>query len=283
MEKTDQKIRLKRTISTLAFIALAVNLLAISRLNAATETNTAPTTTLNTAENTQNDQESAKTNPCANLRDNYQINDSPLTTVSDHCVTAIITEGTISLDYIPDSFSFPIKRVSEFEQNSFSNDNPTTMDVDISTGPEDLIALHDFRNNGGFSVTITASAFSSATANIPLKNLYIATSYPDHNSLNLLDPGLNGPTNNGITYAEGSHGAQDISAPAFTQGNLNSADNYQTSFDANHDNIADVVELMNTKTNHVGRFSQALNFLLKIPPNQPAGAYQVKFTIDLIY
>jgi|GEM_PF-5060872 len=223
------------------------------------------------------------TGPCENLRNNQQTNASPLTTVSENCVTATVTEGTVAFDYIPNSFSFPLKYTSNYPQDSFSNDDPATMNVDVSTGTDDIMTLHDFRNNGGFSVTATVSAFESAGGSIPLSNLFVATSYPDPDDFDMLDATLTGAENGGVEYADGSKGAQDITSSTLANGDLGIPETYAVSFDQNNDDIADIVELMNTTTGHVGRFSQALNFLLKIPANQLPGTYQVKFTIDLVY
>jgi hypothetical protein len=221
--------------------------------------------------------------PCTDLRSNVEISKAPLTTVSDTCITATVTPGTIALEYIPDSFSFPLKYVSNYRQDSFSNDDPATLNIDVSTGTDDILTLHDFRNEGGFSVTITAGRFESSTGSIPLNNLYVATTYPENEDFALLDPALIGAENNGVKYAADSKGAQDIVSGAVAKGDLNLPDSYAVSFDGNNDGISDVIELMGTSTGHVGRFSQALSFLLKIPANQPPGAYQAKFTMDLIY
>jgi hypothetical protein len=246
------------------------------------ETLTKPTPAPISAEAPSEPAASAKTGPCGTIRENEQITSAQLTTVSDNCITATVTEGTIAFDYIPNSFSFPLKYTSGYPQDSFSNDNPATMNVDVTTGPEDIITLHDFRNNGGFRVTATVSAFESADGVFPLRDLYVATSYPDSDDFSLLDPSLTGPETGGVEYADGSNGAKDITSSTFTDADLNLPETYTVSFDQNGDDVADIIELMNTDTGHVGRFSQALSFLLKIPANQPAGTYQVKFTIDLI-
>jgi hypothetical protein len=296
MKNKPQTIRLLRTITLLATAVLALNLLTASGIitNAAathtgylaqapddmtaTAETTAPDLTVTTIEATSD----VQADPCATIRSNEQIIESPLTTVSDTCIGADIGQGTISIDYMPDSFSFPLKDTSMDAQDSFSNDNPDTPEIDVTSGPEDILALHDYRNNGGFTVTLTTSGFESSNNAIPLRNLFVATTYPGTGVFETLDPALGGIEAGGIEYADGSVGAKDVAAGAFTADDLNLPESYAVSFDQNGDDIADIVELMKTDTGHVGRFSQAVSFLLKIPADQPAGDYQVKFTMDII-
>jgi len=305
MKKNSRTIRLIRNLSLLATAVLALNLVTASGIGAIAMANqparyiaqapdpitptqdaTAPDLTITSTEATGDvqTQEAGQTlaDPCANIRSNEQTGESPLTTLSDVCIKADIGGGNIAIDYIPDSFSFPIKDTSGEAQNSFSNDNPSTPEVDILTGAEDVLTLHDYRNSGGFTVTLTTSGFESATSSIPLSNLFVATTYPDASAFEILDPALNGDEINGVKYATGSAGTEDVTASAFTTGDLNLPESYTVSFDQDKNDVADIVELMKTTTGHVGRFSQAVSFLLKIPADQPAGDYQVKFTMDIV-
>lgn len=232
--------------------------------------------------------------PCETLRENVEINTLPpgvitgepmLTTFSDACISAEISPGDIALDYIPTSFSFPLKHFTTHVKKNFSNDNTETASIDVSTGPDDILTVHDFRNSGGFSVTITSSPFKSSLNDLPLRNLHVVTTYPDADDMVTMDPTLYGLKNGGIEYAAGSQGLQDITAGAFTEGNLNLPETYTTngvSFDENEDDIPDVITLMETATAHIMRASQALSFYLEIPESQPAGTYEIMFTIDLI-
>jgi len=68
---------------------------------------------------------------------------------------------------------------------------------------------------------------------------------------------------------------------------LNLAASYTTdgvSFDANTDDVADIITLMNAPagTAHMLSASQALNFYLRIPANQASGKYSVLFTVDIM-
>jgi len=295
MKKDKRTIRTARTIGILAALLLGINLLTAAGLVSAPPVTVDGTLIAHAqdafsaeamplaSESPATPEVTEQVSPCSNLRSNEQLSGTPLTTVSDTCVSAIVNEGTIALDFIPDSFSFPKKNTSGNLQDSFSNDNPETPDTDVASGPEDILTLHDYRNNGGFTVTITSSTFESADSSIPLNDLYIATSYPDENDFALIDTSLNGDEELGVEYAAGSNGLRDINSSAAATGDLGTPESYTVNFDGNDDGFPDVIELMNTSTGHVGRFSQALNFLLKIPPSQPAGAYQVKFTVDLIY
>ena len=208
-----------------------------------------------------------------------------LTTISDSCISADISPGDLAIDYLPLSFSFPLKHFTTHVKKNFSNDNPTTATVDVSTGPDDVISVHDYRNSSGYSVTITSGPFKSSMNELPLSGLHLVTTYPNTSDLESLDPTLKGMNTGGVEYADGSQGLQDLIAPAFTEGDLNLPDTYLndgTSFDENNDNIPDVITLMETGTAHVMRASQALSFYLEIPPSQPAGTYEIMFTIDLI-
>lgn len=293
MKKNSRTIRLIRNLSLLATAVLGLNLVTASGIGTIAMANRppryiaqapAPELAITPSEATGDAQEAGQTlaDPCANIRSNEQTGESPLTTLSDVCISADIGGGNIAIDYIPDSFSFPIKDTSGEPQNSFSNDDPSTPETDVLTGAEDVLTLHDYRNDGGFTVTLTTSGFESATSSIPLGNLFVATTYPDASAFEILDPALNGDEINGVKYATGSAGVEDVAASAFTSEDLNLPESYTVSFDRDKNDVADIVELMKTTTGHVGRFSQAISFLLKIPANQPAGDYQVKFTMDII-
>jgi len=65
-----------------------------------------------------------------------------LTTISDSCISADISPGDLAIDYLPLSFSFPLKHFTTHVKKNFSNDNPTTATVDVSTGPDDVISVH---------------------------------------------------------------------------------------------------------------------------------------------
>lgn len=227
--------------------------------------------------------------PCENMSSNEEIDDNPLTTVSDQCLGASVLDGGLSLPYIPDSFSFPRKFSSASLQESFSNDNPaTTGNVDVTVGPEDVLTASDLTGTSyGFNVYISASNFSNGTSNLPLRNLYVATTAPNTATLNALNPDLNGTPNNPnqLVYATGSTGL-DVTSGTATLGDLNTTASYTTdgvSFDANEDDIADIITLMNgpNGTTHLLSASQALSFYLNIPASQPSGNYSILFTIDI--
>jgi hypothetical protein len=227
---------------------------------------------------------------CETLRDNTETNANPLTTVSDKCITANITSGEISLSFQPHSFFFPRMLTSGVSQNTFSNDNPATPGiVDVATGPEDILTVTDLtENNTDFGMDLTASteSLTSPSGNsIPISNLYVVTTAPTADSLNTLDPGLNGTVDatNGIVYSTGSVG-QNITSPTATTEDLNIPETYTTSMDANSDGIPDNVVLMDayTPADHFLQASQALSFMLHIPENQPAGTYAIQFTITII-
>lgn len=221
---------------------------------------------------------------CETLRSNTETSSSPLTTVSDSCIAATITSGGLSISYHPNSFFFPHKFLSTMTQNTFSNDNPATVNVDVTTGPEDILTITDLSGAGGFTVDLTTSSVSltSAAANtIPTNSLYVATTAPSNASLDTLAAGLSGTTDaiNGIVYSTGSIG-QDITSSTATTGNLNLAGTYTTSMNADNNGTPDIVQLMNAPaTGHILQASQALSFLLRIPTNQVAGTYAIQFTL----
>jgi hypothetical protein len=228
--------------------------------------------------------------PCASTRSNEQISDTPLTTVSDQCLGVSVTSGGLSLPYVPDSFIFPRKFSSTTNQNSFSNDNPATRStVDVATGPEDVLTASDLTGSStGFDVTITATSFTNGTDTIPLSRLYVLSSVPSSTTLNALNADLNGTVDapNGIVYAAGSTG-QDVVGMSAGEGDLNLAASYTDkgrNFDSDADNIADIVPIMHapTGTAHMLSASQALNFYLNIPGNQPSGNYSILFTVDIM-
>jgi hypothetical protein len=287
MKKYTRKIGLIRTLTLLTTAALAINLFAAANPGTSAMAREparylAQETGEFVTEKEATPEPLEESGPCSAIRNNEQISDLPLTTVSETCAETTISAGGIAIDYMPDSFSFPIKEKSDGPQDSFSNDYDGTETIDVASGPGDILSLHDYRNSGGFSVTMTASKFESSNSEMPLSNLHVATTYPDADDFDTLDARLNGTEFNGIEYSAGSNGPQDVTAAAFTSNDLNLASSYTTSFDGNNDGIADIVELMNTASSHVGRFSQALNFHLQIPASQPPGSYQVKFTVDLI-
>ncbi len=223
---------------------------------------------------------------CGTLASNVETEGPPMVTTSESCLTLTVDAGDISLENIPESFNFPRKFFSYQQQDSFSNDDSTTVDtVDVSTGSEDIVTVQDLRNSGGFDLTITSSILSSGNNEVDLNNLYIVTSYPDNNDLSALDPDLDGTQAGGIEYAAGSTGTQNIAAGIFSANNLNLAATYTTdgdSFDANSDATPDTITLMSSGSAHLTRVSQALNFYLSLPASQPAGNYSVLFTLDLI-
>jgi hypothetical protein len=105
--------------------------------------------------------------------------------------------------------------------------------------------------------------------------------------LDELDETLYGTVNTQeqLVYAAGSIG-QDIEASAAAGADLNNYNTYTSdgvSFDANEDNVSDIISLMESAASaHVLRSSQALNFYVQIPAGQESGKYSVLFTLDLI-
>jgi hypothetical protein len=225
--------------------------------------------------------------PCGVLEHNLQTDDSPVTTIYETCMGVTVEGGSLYLEHIPYSLSFPQKFALTTAQDSFSNDDPLTVGtVDVSTAPDDILTVSDMRNSGGFRVTITADTLSNGADTIPLSNLYLVTTYPGPNDFGppIDDAGLIGMEEFGVEWAAGSRGAHDTVTPEFTTENLNLAGTYTA-----HDNFfneqtgnPDVLTLMETNTNHIARVSQALSFYLNIPANQPPGTYAVTFTMDLI-
>ncbi len=210
---------------------------------------------------------------CSSLRTNEE---GETTTVSDGCLQIDITAGSLTLENIPDTFSFPVKYFSYQAQDSFSNNRGMT-------APEDVMTVRDLRHSGGFSVSVTASAFSADSYVIPLENLYVVTSYPDSNDFS--DATLTGTETGGVEYATGFVGLPDVTAPAFTANTLNSRATFTAlnkKFNSDGDVEGEPVVLMSTTTAHLARMSQAVSFYLQIPASQPAGTYSTLFTVDLL-
>lgn len=234
---------------------------------------------------------------CGPLLDN---DDSGGPTLSETCIGLTINAGAISFEDIPESFSFPSKFSSSLSQNSFSNDDPGTGAVDVTTDPDDILTISDLRNSGGFDLTITSSAFINQTSDeLPLENLYIVTSCPDGDDLaaDLYGSPNNCDNTNGAEFADGStdtanmnqtntvHSDNATGSPANNSELEDLINAYTTdgaSFDANTDDIPDIITLMESTAPRLARISQALNFYLNIPPGQEAGTYSVLFTIDLL-
>lgn len=219
------------------------------------------------------------------------------TTTSGQCVGMTVNypeTGGLFIANAPRSFSFPNRFTTNpgYNQSSFSN-------IDGTTGPngmndpfgdtqqyadEDVLTITDLRNQGGFQVTISADRFGSGPDNeIPLRNLYVTTTYPTGNDLPD-NPELLGATQSGITYALGYYGTRDITDTVDTTYPVNQASTFTTfgrSFDFNNDGFPEPIVLMYTETAHSGSFSNALSFYINIPGGQPAGVYSTLFTIDL--
>jgi len=227
--------------------------------------------------------------PCVGIRSNIEVDDSPITTVSDECLGVNVLSGGLSLPHVPDSFSFPRKLTSSFFQDSFSNDDPATRNtVDVTMGPEDVITASDLTGStDGFNVTITSSTFSNGTDTLLLGDLYVLGETPSSTILNALDPNLNGTPNspNGLVYAAGSSGL-DLVGLSAGEGSLNNASSYTGKgrpFDNNADQVPDIVPLINAPNGspHMLTVSQGLNFYLRIPADQPSGNYSIIFTVDI--
>ena len=228
---------------------------------------------------------------CLGLRDNSETGGQ---TISDQCLLLNVTGGPIYLANTPKSFSFPTKYTTSanYNQPSFSNFSGHT-GPNGKTDPfggtqqianEDVLTVTDLRNAGGFQVTITAEKFlDDAEDEIPLKNLYVTTTYPTANDLPA-NPELLGATQQGITYALNSYGPKDISNTVDTTASITQQTTYKNfgrNFDQNNDTFAEPIVLMYTDSAHAGSFSNALNFYIDIPGAQPSGNYATLFTIDL--
>ena len=234
---------------------------------------------------------------CGPLADN---DDSGGPTVSEACIGVTITAGTISFEDVPDSFSFPNRFSSSFPQDSFSNDDPGTGIVDVESETDDILTISDLRNSGGFDVTITSSTFTNSTSDeIPLENLYIATSCPDGDDLtaDLYGSPTNCDNTIGVEFADGSTDianmnqastvhSDSVNGTASNASQLTALINAYTTdganFDANLDDTPDTITLMESTSARLARISQALNFYLSLPANQESGTYNVLFTIDLL-
>ncbi len=234
---------------------------------------------------------------CGTLLDN---DDSGGPTVSEGCISLSISAGAISFEDIPDSFSFPNKFSSSLPQDSFSNDNTATGIVDVESEADDIITISDLRNSGGFDVTITSSIFVNETDDeIPLENLYIVTSCPDGDDLasDLYGSPANCDNTTGVEFADGSTDIGNMNqASAIHSDNANGTASNSTelnnlisayttdgtNFDADLNDIPDTITLMESTSARLARISQALNFYLNLPANQPSGTYNILFTIDLI-
>ena len=212
---------------------------------------------------------------------------SPCLLLDDNegCLSFEVYPGTLSAGFIPPSLSFPTKFKTTILQPSFSNDNPATPGVDVTVGSEDIITVDDFRNSGGFDLTLSVSDITDGISTIPLENLYAVTSYPDSTALDALDTSLDGNNTAGIVYAANSVGAEDITAPIHTENNLNLSGTYKvdgSNFDPDADTVMDPITLMSSSTDHSGRFSLALSLYLEIPQDQVEGDYDMALTLDFI-
>jgi len=233
---------------------------------------------------------------CAPLTSN---DDTGGSTVSTGCLATTVTAGSISIEDLPGTFTFPSKYTSSFAQNSFSNDNPATGTIDVETAADDVLTVADLRNSGGFDVTITGSILTSGPNDIPLSNLYVATSCPDSGDLSadLYGSPTNCDATNGAEFADGSSATNNMdqtntvysanaTGTGATSSQLTALVNGYTSdgksFDANQDGAPDTIFLMQSTNAHVARISQTLGFYLNIPANQTSGTYNIKLTIDLI-
>lgn len=224
---------------------------------------------------------------CGVLLDN---DDSGAPVISEGCVEIQINAGTLSLENIPDDFSFPTKFKSTLSQDSFSNDDPSTGTFDVDADDEDVLTVSDLRNSGNFDVTITSTAVGDGLNTIPLQNLYVATGYPTDADLTPIDSDLIGTEINEGEFASGSVNTAGFATTTHTanidgtsQSTLVTA--YTTdgvSFDANADLTPDVITLMDSDQARLTRVSQILGFYLDIPASQAAGNYAFLVTIDLI-
>lgn len=233
---------------------------------------------------------------CAPLTDN---DDSGGPTVSTGCLAVTVNAGSISIENIPDTFTFPSKYLSSLPQDSFSNDNPATSTIDVTTAENDVITVADLRNSGGFDVTITGSSLTSGPNDIPLGNFFVVTTCPDGNDLSadLYGSPNNCTSSNGAEFADGSSstGNMDQTDTVHSDNATGTATNSEEltalrnayeadgkSFDANDDEIPDTIFLMQSTAAKVARVSQTLGFYLNIPASQTSGTYNIKLTIDLI-
>lgn len=228
--------------------------------------------------------------PCIGLK--FNDDSSGTSTISDSCAGLTIETGGISIVNVPDSFSFPQKYSSTSSQHNFSNDDPGTAEIDITTAPNDILTITDLRDSGGFDVTITSTNFQSGANTIALENLYIATSYPDADDL---DQNLSGTEIDGVEVADGSSSTSNIVSPVHSdnvrgtvesQGDLtNLITAYTTdgaNFDSNQDLTPDIITLIDSNEARIAGISQAVNFYVNIPADQISGKYSILLTIDLI-
>lgn len=228
---------------------------------------------------------------CGALLDNDE-DSNPPNVISEGCLELEVTAGTLSFENVPSSFSFPNRFKSGQVQHSFSNDNPATAAVDVTTESTDILTVTDLRNSGGFDVTITSSAVTDSENTLPLINLYIATTYPEDNDLIPLNANLVGTEANEIEFGSGTvntgnidtaltvHSANATGTNALTLINAYTTDG--KSFDANNDTTPDTIYLMRSTAARISQMSQALGFYLRIPADQEAGNYSFLLTLDLI-
>jgi hypothetical protein len=190
----------------------------------------------------------------------------------DQCLEVYIEQGTGELTLsVPSSFSFPNSSTSTIDQHQYSIQNPSYI---LNTN--DYVTVSDTRNNGGFTLQLSASAFADTVdinRVIPGDNLFVATKASN----------TEGTPLNGVEYLPSDYlsiGGLPVTAQANTDGEFNQA----TSFTYNFGGAP--VELINGSvpqgSGRTGTFRQNVQYYLKIPAYQPPGVYQITLTFDLI-
>jgi hypothetical protein len=236
------------------------------------------------------------TTACGILTNN---DDSSGNTVSQTCIEANIVQGGLYFHDTPDTFNFPQRFFSNQEQDVFSNDNPSTPNVDVKTGNEDILTVADLRNEpAGFIVTLTASTITNGTSTIPLTGLYATTSCPKYiapaDPENDLSDALYGtPPNCSDSSQQFGGKGVEIAAGSIVSGDLVNTIHSESvtgtdptaikaAFLTDGAALSSPVTLMSSTGAKVSLISQALNFYLNIPAAQEPGTYSIIFTLDLI-
>lgn len=180
--------------------------------------------------------------------------------------------GGLSISSVPDNFTFPPAT------GGAGNDRFSKEDTNYTLNVNDVITVEDLRNVSGFSLQLTASAFTDGTPpNIPLDNFYVVTTASS----------TGGITNNGVEYPSGYSGQMGIIAPVNTSGDVEISATFidDGSYLGNGSSGIPVV-LMDAglipPSGRTGTFKQNINYYLNIPGSQPPGDYQVTLTFDLI-
>jgi len=225
------------------------------------------------------------------IEDSVVLNANPELTVSctasgtEQCLEIYIEAGAGELTLqTPSSFLFPAASTAVTPQNQFSIDDPNyVLNVD------DVVAVTDTRNDGGFILQIQATSFADYRYNPPRtvpatpqgqqpvlpSTFYAATKAA----------ATEGEQSNGIEYDIGylSGGGIPITASINTAGPFNQVESFTQLTGNRLDGIVDLMDgTVPAQSGHQGTFKQNIQFYLQIPAHQPPGQFSSTITYDLI-